>query len=84
MLASCYRRSLEIAVEHGLTSIAFPGISTGVYGYPFELATGVAVKTVRDALLNMPDIREVIFCCFSAQHLAMYQSTLTASLLSGV
>ena len=83
LLASCYRRSLEIAVEHGLTSIAFPGISTGVYGYPFELATGVAVKTVRNALLKMPDIREVIFCCFSAQHLAMYQSTLTSP-LSGV
>jgi O-acetyl-ADP-ribose deacetylase (regulator of RNase III) len=77
LLASCYRRSLEIAVEHGLTSIAFPGISTGVYGYPFELATGVAVKTVRNALLNMPDIREVIFCCFSQPHLAVYQSTLS-------
>ena len=78
LLASCYRRSLEIAVEHGLTSIAFPGISTGVYGYPFELATDVAVKTVRNALLKMPNIREVTFCCFSQPHLAVYQSTLAS------
>ena len=80
LLASCYRRSLEVAVEHGLTSVAFPGISTGVYGYPFELATEVAVKTVRSTLLEMPAIQEVIFCCFSAHHLAAYQSTLASSL----
>jgi O-acetyl-ADP-ribose deacetylase (regulator of RNase III) len=76
LLASCYRRSLEVAVEHGVRSIAFPAISTGVYGYPFELATEVAVKTVHAALLKSPDIREVIFCCFSAHHLAAYESTL--------
>jgi O-acetyl-ADP-ribose deacetylase (regulator of RNase III) len=76
LLASCYRRSLEVAVEHGVRSIAFPGISTGVYGYPFELATEAAVKTVREALSRSRDIQEVIFCCFSAHHLAAYESIL--------
>ena len=76
LLASCYRRSLEVAVEHGVRSIAFPGISTGVYGYPFELATEAAVRTVREALSRSLDIQEVIFCCFSAHHLAAYESIL--------
>lgn len=73
-LASCYRRSLELAVEHGLHSIAFPSISTGVYGYPMEQATAVAVKTVRNFVKEHP--LDVTFCCFSAKDLETYQAEL--------
>jgi O-acetyl-ADP-ribose deacetylase (regulator of RNase III) len=63
-LASCYRRSLEIAAEHQLKSIAFPAISTGIYGFPPERAAPLVVKTVHDALAEFP-LERVIFCCFS-------------------
>src|SRR5262245_55689516 len=72
LLASCYRRSLEIAVAHELGSIAFPAISTGVYGYPIELATPLAVATVKEFVTRESSLRDVVFCCFSPTDLAEY------------
>ena len=76
LLASCYRRSIEVAAATDLWSLAFPAISTGVYGYPIELAAPIAVTTVHDSLLRFPTIREVVFCCHSAADLALYESLL--------
>jgi O-acetyl-ADP-ribose deacetylase (regulator of RNase III) len=76
LLASCYRRAIEVAAENNLHTLAFPGISTGVYGYPIALAAPIAVTTVRGAAQAFPAIREVIFCCHSAADLTVYQTLL--------
>lgn len=76
LLASCYQRSLEVAAANDITSIAFPGISTGVYSYPVELAAQIAVASVRKMAGHFPGIREIVFCCFSAEHLLIYQALL--------
>jgi O-acetyl-ADP-ribose deacetylase (regulator of RNase III) len=79
LLGSCYRRCIEIAATQGLRSIAFPCISTGVYGYPLEAAARVAIATVRQALANHAAVEEVTFCCFSAGDLDVYRSILAAA-----
>jgi O-acetyl-ADP-ribose deacetylase (regulator of RNase III) len=76
LLASCYRRSLQVAAENGIQTIAFPSISTGIYGYPLDLAAKVAVTTARDSTAAFSAIREVIFCCYSLSDLALYQQVL--------
>ena len=76
LLASCYRRSLELAAEKGATSLAFPCISTGVYGYPQETAAAIAVETVREFLASRATELVVVFCCFSARDKEIYDRLL--------
>jgi len=78
LLAACYRNSLALAAEHELRSVAFPSISTGAYGYPVERAAAVAVATVRDVLAASRQPPEVIFCCFSRDNLAVYESLIAS------
>ena len=70
LLAACYRNVLALAGREGLASIAFPAISTGIYGFPREAAARIAVRTLRDALPAHPSVREVILCAFSDEDLA--------------
>ena len=78
LLASCYRRSLEIALERRLATVAFPSISTGIFGYPIELAAPLAIRTVREHTRDAGALETVTFCCFSAQDLDHYQRWLAA------
>lgn len=75
LLASAYRSSLRLAGERGLRSVAFPAISTGIYGYPLGEATEVAVRTVRAALGEGSGVAEVTFACFGEEALAAYRAT---------
>lgn len=76
LLAACYRSALALAAGHGLASIAFPCISTGIYGYPAAPAARVAVAAVRATLAHGGPVREVVFCCFAAGDLAIYRELL--------
>lgn len=76
LLASCYRRSLELAFSKGVATLAFPSISTGIYGYPIELAARIAVSSVRGALSEGSTIQEIVFSCFSEGDLAVYEEIL--------
>ena len=76
LLASCYRRSLELAAENGLKSIAFPSISTGTYGYPIKSAATIALTAALEFLTSPGSIQEIIFCCYSKYALESYGNLL--------
>jgi O-acetyl-ADP-ribose deacetylase len=79
LLASCYRRSLEVAAAAGATSIAFPSISTGRFGFPIEHAARIAVATVRETPAAGSSVQSVIFVCFADADLGVYERVLAAS-----
>lgn len=72
LLANAYRNSLNLAKENKVKTIAFPNISTGVYGFPKDKAAGVALKTVMDYLIQYPELEEIIFCCFDEENYSIY------------
>jgi len=76
LLRSCYVECIALAEANGISSIAFPAISTGVYGYPKQEATEIAVSAVSEAVEGTSIIGEVVFCCFSAADLTQYRSVL--------
>ena len=76
LLASCYRRLVELAAAHEISSLAIPSISTGIYGYPIAEAAAIAVRTVRARVPAAPRLHEVLFCCFSPGDLSIYRSLL--------
>ncbi len=79
LLESCYRRVMAIARERELGSLAFPSISTGIYGFPIDRAAPIAVRTVEDELARSPSVTDVRFVCFSEEDLKVYREILGIS-----
>jgi O-acetyl-ADP-ribose deacetylase (regulator of RNase III) len=76
LLAACYRNSLALAKEHGVRTIAFPSISTGVYGFPMDRAARIAVRECRAFLEREPGCEEIRLVCFGAAALAVHEEAL--------
>lgn len=77
LLASAYRNSVRLAGEQGLRTLAFPNISTGIYGFPRERAVDIAIRAVRDALPKAPSLEQVTFVCFDDENYRLYRERLT-------
>jgi len=84
LLASCYRKSLEIATKNNIRTIAFPNISTGVYGFPKPKAATIAFETVSDYLQDHPEIEKVIFCCFDDDNYQLYFDLINTTMIKKV
>jgi len=78
LLANCYRNSLALAAKHKLKTIAFPAISTGIYGFPLDRATKIAVREVKAFLARHPEIEQVTFCCFASDAVKLYDAEVRA------
>ena len=76
LLAACYRNSIALALEHGLATLAFPAISCGVYGYPAAAAVAIAVAECHDAVTRHDALESIVFCCFDAGMLSLYDEAL--------
>ena len=79
LLANCYRNSLQLALENGIRTLAFPAISTGAYGYPLQEATRIAVSEVSKFLDAHPELESVVFVCFDEETAAVYRRELSAA-----
>lgn len=77
LLAGCYRNSLALTAQHDIKSVAFPGISTGAYGFPLERAARIAIRQTRESLQAHPDIEKVIFVCFGREARDLYDRLLS-------
>lgn len=81
LLAACYRNSLSLVIDQGLSSVAFPAISTGIYGFPPDLAAPIAVAAVAGALASSPRPLRVVFCCFSEAAADLHRRAIRAAAL---
>lgn len=82
LLASCYRRSIELCHKHLLDSVAFPAISTGIFRFPAEWAASIAVTTSIDAISEETSLSQIVFCCFSSESAELHDQALSAAITS--
>jgi O-acetyl-ADP-ribose deacetylase len=82
LLESCYANAMNIAQKNGIKTIAFPSISTGIYGYPIEFASSIAVKAIKQAIEKYCEFEKVVFCCFSESDLNAYENALIVTSLN--
>jgi len=78
LLAGCYRKSLLLANKNGISSMAFPSISTGAYRFPMERAAGIAVAEIRELMVNPQTVKRVILCCFGEESLRIHEAAVAA------